>query len=202
MANDEPVIAEFHEIYEMMRHYSNTQQSMFKTFLSVYLAVWGGYILISHYNLQELSDPMLLFGFLANLLFLAMLISNRTYMVVMLRKLDFLRHRFLLTEPQAWIGYPQFYPKDEGKPLSSETARVWRVWSGFGFRVGLICFGNAVFFFLMEVPFSVPKIARFKYLLSFLVFVLLFLASYIFARYKEKTTVGYASVKQTRVEQE
>ncbi|MEW6016363.1 MAG: hypothetical protein AB1690_13705 [Candidatus Zixiibacteriota bacterium] len=160
-STDDLVTAEFAQNYEMMRHYLETQNSILKTFLTVYFAVVYGFILLNDKKLETASDTILIIGLISSLVVIAMMIKNRFYFVMILRRLDFLRTHFLFGESSVWGTYPVFYRKNLGDTeIPVEESRVARPISTFGLTVIMMCVGCAFLIYLVDFGLPMPLFCR------------------------------------------
>lgn len=144
MAENEFVQCEFNQTYEMFRHYLSEQNSILRLFFTIYLGIWGGYILLEVNNIYHLLNLIIVIGFISGLLFVFLLVSNRFYVVVTIKRLEFLRLHFLYTS-NIWNKYPQFYPSDsryEGKTI--EKVQMIRSKSTVAIMLFLVFIANAI----------------------------------------------------------
>jgi hypothetical protein len=107
MNHDDFVIAEYNQLYELVRHYADAQRQFFQMFLTAFGAVCAGYFALeTNPALNHLSNKLLVLGFVGNLFFLALIVSNRAYFQINFRKVEYFRQRFLYTNPDEWRDYP------------------------------------------------------------------------------------------------
>jgi hypothetical protein len=161
-------------------------------YLAIYPAIWGGYILLRINNLVELNNYVLMIGLLAGILFSVILLTNRYYFIVTLKRVEFIRKRFLFRNDSLWQEYPTFHKKKTKKQkegdLPSEDIKVLRLVSTFGLTLLLISIGNIALFNQIDLSSIDACLEEYKTLLSILAFVINLLLLYILAKYLQKET--------------
>jgi len=163
-------LAEFNQIYEMLRNYINEQLSALRLFFTIYLAIWGGYILLLLNNLNSLVNFILIIGFLAGLLFLVYMSAIRFYFFISIRRLEFIRDKFLYKDHK-WDDYPQFYPeKERYKNAKVENSKLFRLKSAFVIMILIISIANSILLCILD--FGPCQTIMDKYILILFIFSL------------------------------
>jgi hypothetical protein len=197
MNHDDFVIAEYNQLYELVRHYADAQRQFFQMFLTAFGAVCAGYFALeTNPALNHLSNKLLVLGFVGNLFFLALIVSNRAYFQINFRKVEYFRQRFLYTNPDEWRDYPLFNVANNAKRGQGDGYKSMRWRSAYFLRVMIVCAASAILFYLMRFPESCGIVAEWKYLLTFIIFVLLLLLSSLYTNWRERSIVGKYAPKQ------
>jgi len=201
MKNSDFMLAEYNQLYELVRHYAKVQHEFFKMFLTVYTAVCGGYLLITGENGNPgLADTLLLMGLIACACFIALISSNRAYFHINFRKIEFLRTKFLYSDPSMWKGYPMFYPDAQAGVVPREGYKSFRWSSAFFVRILIMCFAASGLFYLWEYPERSVFVVQWKLAFSAVFFVVILFISYKYSMWKERVILGDVTTKKERVE--
>jgi len=193
---EDMILAEFNRCFDLMIHYHSTQYQILKTFVTLHVAIWGAFILIQTSEASYLKNYILWIGILGGLLFLFIMISNRFYFIVMLRRIEFLRKKHLYVKIENWRGYPQFYSKAlDSESEMGEKPKMVRFLSTSFLTIILVCFGNAALFSQIDFNDTVPWVQQNTMLFSFLVFFLFILITVTFAQYKQRAIEKHVGEK-------
>lgn len=180
------VDTEFTQSYEFTRHYHNIHYKMFRTFITVYLAIWGGYFFVMDAKLPDFGNYLLAIGVCAGVLMSLVLISNRFYFVMMLKRLEFFRRHFVFKSDAPWEDYPQFYKKKvEGESFPTEGNQMIKLTSTFALTLLLMCCANAMLFFKIDFGNTWPWYTQPPYCATIIVFLILIAINGFFVYYQQ-----------------
>jgi len=177
-------VIELQQSYDLLKHYSNTHYGVLKTFISIYLAVWGGYILLLTNQKEYLVNYLLIIGMVALFLMNIIFAGIRYYFLVMLKRIEFLKDNFLFVNKDFWADYPKFYPAlgADGQPTGEEH-KIFRLRSTSILTMIIVCLGNAALFHQLNISDSLDG---WMWLPSIGVFILHVLFLYWYLNYLGK----------------
>jgi hypothetical protein len=154
----------------------------------MYLAIWGGYLLAYKCpNPDELINPIWMIGLAAGIVISFLLVSNRYYFLVMVKRLAFFRQHGLYNsskETFPWKDYPQTHPaRAHDNNVPAETAIMIPPFSTFCLTILLITFGNAMLFLRIDFASIWPLMERCDICWFLLAFILLIVAMGLFSNW-------------------
>lgn len=192
---------EFTQSYEFTRHYHNIHYQMFRTYITVYLAIWGGYFFVMDAKLPDFGNYLLAIGVCAGVLMSLVLISNRFYFVMMLKRLEFFRRHFVFKSDAPWEDYPQFYKKKvEGESFPTEGNQMIKLTSTFALTLLLMCCANAMLFYKINLKDSCQWGTENQGWATLLVLVALLIICALFAYDRQRKLNKYAGIDKESVE--
>lgn len=173
---------EYTNTMQALLHFHRTHYDILKIYFTLYLAAWGGYVVTQKTGLEEFSPYLLVFGFLAGIFFIVILIGNRHLINVTRRRLDFLRNKFLFNETSIWESYPVSYrKKDTSDQTAQEEVRMMSPTSSFTWTVMLLCAANAILFHQILSAHLFWLCGSYIVLATFGMLVLLFAGSFLWS---------------------
>ncbi|MCP4569422.1 MAG: hypothetical protein GY841_17745 [FCB group bacterium] len=158
---------EFEKNHDLAKHYSNKRQDFFRLYITITLALWGGYIYLLK-SKNNLADFVLIIGLISGFVFIALLISNRYYFAKTLERIEFLRGNFMYVNNPIWQKYPQYHAKTG----ELEDIKIMRLNSSFGFTIIMMCFGNSALIYKLSIFATITCLGSFHVLILVATFIL------------------------------
>lgn len=180
--SDEFVKIEFTESYNLLRLLHKLHYDIFKLFISIYLAAWGGSLLAYANELFALSNITLFIGLSCSILFSFVLISNRYHYVMQLTRLKFIQDHFIFaSNPSLWRLYPKSYKYDLSRDVLLEGSVMMRLLSTFTLTIIIVNLAVAAIFYRIDFSEIYVYVETNKYYIMLLFVGILLTANWFYA---------------------